>query len=485
MTALETTREARGGAPRRRARHGATASLMAWIAVLAALSVASSPALAQASAPNPTEDPLSVFLAPLASNPAVLAAQHRVDAARLTLQAAFDPVSLQASGAYSLLDNDDIDVDPITPGEQGLPGSATNLSAALTLRPFVFGDTADQADQRRVQLQQAELEAAAGLVQVQTQALDAALGVNLARESLDIAEQGAALADASLAATRLRFQNGAANARDVRNAESGAAEAHKFVTDAESGLALAERSLEALVGDVEPPPQDLLDLPVPTGVAASVRRAQLNAALVEIGIRSARRSVYPVAQASYTWNIDDHNKLGVALESRTLQPTLNYAYADPGASYPQNATNGTFTIGVSAVISPGVFLGLAATEANLRAAQGNVEAARQAAELQLASLDAGLARAQRDLELATRKLADATATLEEAERRESLGLDPPLLTQNAALDRTRAALDVQQTRQDVLDAICAYYAFYAIPLSATPDPVDTTAAATPASEANP
>lgn len=417
---------------------------------------------AQASA----QTALQAFLASLQEYPAMQAAKERVLSARLALEAAYDPVSLSVTGSTTSLFNDPVDLDPVTPGDQGLPGSATNLSAAVTFRPFVFGDTADQADQRQIELKQAQLEAAAGLAQLEANALDAALALGLAQESLATATQGAQLAEASLSATKQRYANGAATIRELRNAQTGAAQAHDFVTSAEEGLALAKLSLASLVGDATPPDLDsLTDLPLPSGTPVSVQRADLNAALVEVGIRSARRSVYPVAQASYNWNIDDHNTVGIALESRTLQPKLSYSYSDPGTPYPQNATYGNLTIGVSAKISPGVFQGLAATDANLRAAQSNVEAAERAATVQRASLDNALAQARRTLVLERRKLDDARATLDEAGKRETLGLDIPLTTQNASLELTRQALSVRQARQDVFDKTLAYYSFYALPLS--------------------
>jgi outer membrane protein TolC len=203
-------------------------------------------------------------------------------------------------------------------------------------------------------------------------------------------------------------------------------------------------------------------------VPSSLQSARLKARLAQIGIRNARRSVYPVAQASYTWNLDDHNSVGVSLESRTLQPKVDYSYQEPGRSFPQNEINGTFQIGVSVAISPGVFQGLAATDAQLRAAQDGVDAAERAAAIQRASLDNDLAQAQAQLALGQRKLADAEATLREAQTRERLGLDIPLTTQRAALDRTQRALDLRQAQRDVLAKTLAYYTFFSRPLTEVP-----------------
>ena len=55
--------------------------------------------------------------------------------------------------------------------------------------------------------------------------------------------------------------------------------------------------------------------------------------------------------------------------------------------------------------------------------------------------------------------------IDEAQKREALGLDIPLTTQNASLELTRQALSVRQARQAVFDQTLAYYGFYALPLS--------------------
>lgn len=414
------------------------------------------------------QTPLETFLAPLQDYPGVRAAREQQRSAQLQLDASYDPVQLQASGGYSRFDVATVDTDPVTPGTQGLPESGGQISADLTLRPFAFGDIADQADQNRIKLEQARLSLRDTLTQLQVQAVQAAVGVELAQEGVAAAQTGAALAQQALEATRTRAQKGAATAREVRDAETGAAEAANVLQSARGGLEVARLSLRSLVGDAPLPPAEALALEVPDGTPASVERARLDAALAGVGIRNARRSVYPVAQASYTWNLDDRNSVGVSLESRTLQPKVSYTYQDPGRSFPQDQIHGTFQIGVSVALSPGVFQGLEATDAQLRAAQDGVDAAERAAEVQRAGLDNDLAQARAQLTLAQRKLDDAEATLSEAQTRERLGLDIPLTTQRAALDRTQRALDLAQAQRDVLAKTLAYYTFFARPLTEVP-----------------
>ncbi len=427
-----------------------------------------SPAPAGAVARADVAAALGPLLAPLGRHPAVRAALAAVRSARAQLGAAYDPVSLSATGGYSASDVSQIDTDPTTPGVQGIQASGGSVSADLTLRPFVFGDVADQADQSRIKLHQAQLDLVDTVTGLQVQTVKAALGVRLAQDSLEVAREGERLARTALEATRTRYDKGGATVREVRDAEAGLAEAQGYVADAQGGLDLARLSLATLVGDVNVPELGGLDVPLPDGVALSVQRSRLSEQLANVGVRNARRSVYPVVQAGYTWNLDDQNSLGVSIESRTLQPKVSYDFQDPGRSFPQDQIHGTFQVGVSASISPGVFQGLEATDAQLQAAKEGVDASVQAATVQKAQLDNALASARRALELARLKAKNARSTLEEAQKREGLGLDIPLATQRAALDLTQRTMDLSSARQNVLDAVLAYYGFFAQPLVAPP-----------------
>ncbi len=411
---------------------------------------------------------LASFLAPLTAYPALSAAREQVTSARAQLRAAYDPAALQASGGYTAFDNTTVDLDPTTPGIQGLPASAGQISADLTLRPWLFGDTADQADRNRIQLQQAELDYRDALTGLQVQALQAAYGLQLARESLDSARQGAAVAQAALDATRLRHAKGGASDRDLRDAETGVQQAQLYVANAQGSVTLAQTTLTSLLGSAEAPDLSSLQLPVPNGTALTLARAKLSEALAEVSVRNATRSVYPVVQAGYTWNLDSKDSLGVSIESRTLQPKVSYTFQSPGTSFPQDQIKGSFQIGVSASFSPAVLDGLDATAAQLRAARDGVASAERSAAVQKASLANDLAQARRALTLAQRRVDDAATTLDEDRQRQTLGLASPLATQQAALDLTQRRLDLQQARQDVLAKVLAYYRFYAIPVASQP-----------------
>ncbi|MEJ2666004.1 MAG: TolC family protein [Deinococcales bacterium] len=450
---------------------------VATLPVAAAQVPTSPPPATTAAAPTPSpaaaanasgEAALKAFLAPLAGYPSLQAAAESVLTARAQLHAAYDPVSLQATGGYSRFDNTLVDTDPTTPGVQPLPANGGQISADVTLRPWLFGDTADQANKSRLELQQAQLDYQDTLTALQIQAVQAAYGVQLAQESLASAQQGEQVSRAALAATRLRVQKGAGSERELRNAETGLQQAQGYVADSQGSLAVARATLQSLVGTAAPLDVEALALDVPDGTALSVAKARISAQLAAVAVANATRSVYPVVQAGYTWNLDNENSLGVSIESRTLQPQVSYNFQTPGTVFPQNAINGSFQIGLSMNISPGVIDGLDAAHAQLRAARDGVAAAVKGAAVQKASLDNDLAQAKRALKLAQRKVEDATKTLHEDQSRQALGITTPLSTQQAALDLTQTQMDLQQARQDVLAMTLAYYRFYATPLVSQP-----------------
>jgi outer membrane protein TolC len=418
---------------------------------------------------------LSRFLEPVASHPGLQASAAAVTVAEAQLAAAHDPFALSVTAGYSAFSYEDPPTLPpgLPPAQAAalsqLPDSATQISADLTLRPFAFGDIRDLTEQRQVELQLARLDHAELQVSLEVQAITAALQLRLAEESLALAQQGDALARRALAATRTRFERGAANQRELRDAETGATEAAHFVLNAEAGLQLARLGLANLIGSSVAPEAEDLQVGRPAGTPLSVQRAQLRAQLAETGMNNAKRSVLPVAQLGYTLNLDNQNSVGITLESRTLQPNLNYTHQKPGSQFPQDQLKGSFQIGVSASISPSVGTALRAADTQLAAALSALQAATQAAELELAALANDLARSIRELELAELQAHNARLTLEETRAREELGLSIPLETQSAVLEQLQAELDLQSARQQQLTSTLAFYPFYGIPLVTLPE----------------
>lgn len=411
---------------------------------------------------------LDAFLAPVADHPGLAASSAQLVLEEARLAQARDPVTLNLSAGYSALQLGENEVDGL-PDELGdlliPPESASQLSLGLVLRPIPLGEMADLYDQAVLQYALAELAWRETLTGLQVAAISTAYQLHLAEESLELAHEGAALAAAALRSTGIRFDNEAATERELRDARAGAAEAEGLVASATAGVELARLALQSLVGAAEPPPREQLRLSIPTGEAASVQRAALQAELTMVGARNARRSVLPVVQTSYTRFLDDQNSLGVSLESRTLQPTISYEWQSMARSFPETMIDGNFTIGVSASISPAVSAALRAAQAQEDAGGYALEATRQQAETERAALQGDLASAERELDLADLLYRNARASLAEAEDREALGLAIPLETQQAALALMRAELDLQAARQQHLERTLVFYEFTARPLS--------------------
>ncbi len=453
-----------------------------FLAASLALVLLSQPALAQGDGSGAqtqaqgTADQLANLLSATASHPGVQAAAAALEAAEAQLRAARSPVRLDVSSSLTRLDADDIDLAPEIPGMQALERTLYSVNAGLSFRPFAFGDIADLVDQREIAVAQARLDLRAAITSIQARALLSAYEVQLARRGLEVSEEGAALAREALSVTELRLERGAASERELREAEAAVAEAENFALDAVENLDLAERALLQLIGSSEPPTPDLgaLSLPTPEGDPVDVLRAGLQVRLAELAPRGAQRALLPTAQASYSWNLGDNDTLSVALESRTLQPSINYSHEAQGRTFPQTEIRGALTVGVAWSISPESFDQLAAAEAQLEAAQHALESARSGAELQQRALQNAVTQAERARALAETKHRDALARLEETRSRVEAGLSTALELQNDALAVTRTQLELHSASLAVLRGRLDLYEFYAVPLSATQlDPTST------------
>ena len=417
---------------------------------------------------------LDGFLKPLEDHPGLAAssAQLRIEEARLAN--ARDPFTLSIDAGYSSFSIDDSELEWLPDELTELfmpPGSASQVSADLSLRPFAFGDIADLQDQAETEYELALLSWRETLTSLQVNAVTTAHGLHLAEDSLELAEAGLELARLAEEATRVRHTNGAANDRELRDAEAGTREAENMHAEAAAAVELARLGLESLVGDQLPPPREELQLPVPSGEPASVQKARLQAGLAVVGARSARREVLPVVQTGYTHNVTDHSTLGVSLESRTLQPNVNWTWQSAGRSFPEDMITGTFQIGVSASISPAITAALEAARAQEEAGEDALAAARQLAETEHASLVSNLEEAVRELDLKDLLYRNARRSLAEAEARETLGLAIPLETQQEVLALLRAELELNQARLNQLERVLAFHEFLALPLTeVTPQP---------------
>ena len=411
-------------------------------------------------APAFAQSPLREFLTPVQQNAELLAARASVMSAQNQLGAAFGPVALEAGGSYNTLNLDTTDLAPEAPDAEGLPTSGTELSATVTFQVLPYGETADLADQLRLELESAQLTYAETLASLQRRALEAALSVQLAENSQVLAQEGADLAATALSATRTRLERGAANVRDVRNAEANLQEARNFARQAAADLKLARLNLRSLVGDATL--AEIPTLPTVEGTPLEVRRAQLSLALAEIAPRSASRGLYPVLDASYNWNVDDNSSLSASLDSSTLQPRVGYNYQAPGRTPPESAQRGSFRVGIGVSISPGTFEQLNAAENQLDAAQAGLAATRDGTALQKSSLVSAKAQAEQTLTLEALQFRNAQQNVDEARQRETLGISTPLETQTELIDLLQADLELRSARQSVLSSTLAIYEFYGV-----------------------
>lgn len=410
---------------------------------------------------------LSAYLEPVSRHPALTGLGAQILVREAALAQARDPftISLNAGTSRMSISDDarelpDFIADLLVP-----PEAVSELGIQLSLRPVPFGDMRDLLDQTTIELALAELDRRETLTGLQVSAVEAALNYRLAEEGLALAEEAVALSGRALEATRLRHGLGAANDRDVREAELQAAEAASLLATARSSVALALSGVQALAGNAPIPERDeLMVSPPAEGEPLGLTRARLQAELVLVGARNARRSVLPVVQASYTRFLDDQNSLGLSLESRTLQPTFSYSWSSMARSFPETYIEGVFTIGLSASFSPAVMAALRASEGQEAAAVSIVAAAESQAGVELQALEHELAAARGRLEVADLARRAAEVTLQEATERELLGLGTELEQLAAANALTRADLELSQARLAATSAALAFHTHTGRPL---------------------
>ena len=411
--------------------------------------------LAIANAQNTPENSLVIFLEAIQDHPGIRAAKASLNAAEVNLRQAFDPIALETSGGYGRLFIDDTH-----PNSDNLEENVAQFSANLSFKPFPYGDVADLTNQRKLDMEKVYLDYRGALTDLEVQALEAASGVQLARESLTLAEQGFEVSETALKNTKIRFKKGAANARELREAEKGLVEAQKFLDDAEANLALALLSLRSLVGDIEIP--DLPEFPEPFGEPLEVLKARINVDLASVSIDSANRDLYPTAQAGYDWNVSEKSKVSTSIDSRTLQPKVGFSYDGVRSS---NGIDSQFTVTVSMNISPATFDNISFAKEQKEAEEEALSAAIISAEIEQATLIRDLEQAERLLRLSEVEFNHSKKVLEETQTRQELGLSIPLETQQASVELTEDSLNLQSAKQEKLSTQLAFYKFYAIPPS--------------------
>lgn len=434
---------------------------------------------------------LESFLGNLQTHPAILANQALLRASQAQRDAVYFPVSGQLSGGYNRLF---INTDKATfpPGfNSDELSNAFQFSATASFRPFVFGDIADLAKQREIELIKTRLSYQETLASLEAQAVESAAQVNLAKLALDLAGKGIDLAESLLTVTQTRYDKGGASETDLRTAQQNLIEAQNQWRSAELNLALAQKGLSNLVANAS-----LAELPrlePVTGTVPEVIRAQLDLELAGIGLSSSQRGLLPVGQLSYTVPISYektvtdafgneslqkavNSELSLSLESRTLQPSLSYSYQNPKqtvAGFPAQPQlglgladlEGSFSIGVSLSISPELLAQQELARAQQEAAKARLKASLDSAEITALSLKNTLETARLSLELAQQRLESAKLALGDSQKRLELGLATELDLKQAELSLSQAKLSHFSADFAYLQAILATYRSYAIPIS--------------------
>lgn len=430
---------------------------------------------------------LERYLAALKTRPEAQAAEAGRRAAELSLQAAYDPLALQANGSYTHLDLDEnllaqgLGAAQV-PGQNGSDGAGAanpgamssapdsyKASATVLVRPYPFGDNADTVAQRQIDLDSSALSLKSTQTGLERRALEAALQFNLATRSLALAAAGSKAAAQGLEATQLRFDKGDANARELRDAKSALLEAQTLEQSAQLDVSTARQSIELLVGSATVPSLQALAalaLPAPQ-TPLSVAQSELQLRAAEVGGSSAQRAIYPVATVGYAWNVDNHSTLSAGLESRTLQPSLTYSYQDPARTLPESALTGSLQLGISANISVGALQALEAIKAQQKAAQEALYAAQDGGDLQVKIFANSYQKARADARLKEEKLSNARLSYEENVKRYKLGLTSAIETQSALIEFLQADLEARGAALKELSSLLDIYEFYALPPSET------------------
>ena len=451
---------------------------VAAFALVLGLALAASAQAGDGAEPHGLDADVAAVLAGVAEHPGLRAATAAAEAAALRLGAVRSPVSLNLDVNLQRLQVEPAS-DPLPdPFDELFAVDEASESATLTavMRPFVTGDLLDLLDQRRLDLERAELARRETRASLEAQALRAAAGVLLAERALDLARDGAGLNERALAATRIRHASGAASDLELRRSELRLADAERGVERAERQLAAAEAGLRQLAGDARLRDVPLLE-PV-LGAPPDLIRAALDVALAEVGARNQARGLLPTVQAGYTWLGDDGDSLTLGLESRTLQPSISYAtgggaganglggIADGGALEGITpSVRGSLTVGIAWSVSPQAFLETEAGNRQLEAAVAGLAAAHDRAALQRRSDRDAFASASAALELAELERALAVDDAAAAAARYEAGLIGSLERDQSVLVLAQAELGWWAARIDLLGAALDTSVAYAIPIS--------------------
>ena len=275
---------------------------------------------------------LAGFLEALSGRPELEAARAAVRAAEANLAGAGNPVALDLNASSS------------APSADLVPFSDTRLGIGVRAYPFRYGEPGELFRLRELELEGAQLGAQEALAQLEVRAFGAALGAELSRETLALAQGALAAAEAGYGSARLRVGRGVATAGELRRAELTRRGAENALLNAEAEAALAEATLTELAGSARP--GALPELTAPQGTATELRRADLALRAARVAQAGAARAFYPVAEVSYDYDVSAQNRLSASLSTRDLAPRVGYTF-----DYDGYGNEARFSLSVSATLA--------------------------------------------------------------------------------------------------------------------------------------
>jgi outer membrane protein len=205
-----------------------------------------------------------------------------------------------------------------------------------------------------------------------------------------------------------------------------------------------------------------------------VEEARLSVQEAQIAYDGAFRNLLPKLDVSYLRYPSGNDTLALSLSSRTLQPTLSYTRQDPARPATQVPGAGSYRsveelrLSLSLTLSPGLFQGLAAAEAQLQGALEALKAAEAQARLQEETLKGALQSAEAALALAQLRLEGEQKALEEVKRRLELGLESGLALKRAELSLLQAELARLQAENNLKNRLMELYQLYGQILEVNP-----------------
>lgn len=393
---------------------------------------------------------LAALLGRLQDSPELRAARASVSAAEAALRGARQPVAL------------DVDLAAQTRSDPLASAPVANLGAGVTAYPFAYGAQGDTIRTRELELAQAQLNYRQARARLEVKAVRSAAEVELNRQALALAQQGAAAAGRLHELAQLRHARGLATVAEVRSAEAEQRRREDLVLTFSAHLALAETTLTALVGDAR-----LAALPTlrtPEGTPFSLHASEIAVQLARVGASGAARPFYPVADVTYNLDLSEQSRLTASLSSRDLAPRLGYTYASDGWD-----DGVRLSVRLSATISPELFEDVTRLEQLQVAAEEALRGAQLDAAAQEGRLLNRLEETARNEQLATFVFENAERALREARQRQTLGVTTPLETQQAVLTWANAGASLWDSLYDVrrqrLTALLDLYDFYGLPPS--------------------